>query len=155
MMIDLNSIKMIIDSNIESDNTDMFYKIFNEKPKYFLDEELEETYVVFVEKGVSILYDDEGTFECLFFHFNGDEDVTPCRLNVINFTYDMDLDDVEANIRDGGYSFVKSINLEGDRGKVVNDTKVIKKENIYINIEFNKLGNISLLSFMDQHSYPG
>ncbi|RZF90067.1 hypothetical protein EXT42_16535 [Pseudoalteromonas sp. CO302Y] len=153
VVVDLNAIKMIIDSSIEFDNTDMFYETFNEKPKYFLDEELEETYVLFVEKGVSILYDDEGEFECLFFHFNGDEDVKQCELNVLGFTFGMDLADVENNIKGGGYSLVKSISLDGTGGGV-NGSKVIKKENIYINIEFNKLGFVSLLSFMDQNSYP-
>ena len=69
-MIDFNVISEIVESSLESDIEELCHSVFEEKPEFHPDEDLDETYVIMEDTGVSILFDEGGNFECLFFHFD-------------------------------------------------------------------------------------
>ena len=84
-MIDFDVIGQVLGSNFSNNAMGLCRDLFNENPEYRYNHKFNKASVVMPEKGMSVTFE-ERMAECLFFHFDGDDDadITPCALDVIS-----------------------------------------------------------------------
>lgn len=153
-MIDFNVISEIVESTLESDIEELCHSVFKEEPEFHPDDDLDETYVIMEDTGVSILYDEDGNFECLFFHFEGDSDTKSCQLEVVHLNQLSSPHDVKEALLGAKYNFIKEIMMSAGEYLKVKNALVFEKNKIYFNAEFNEDNRLSLLSVMSEISFP-
>jgi len=153
-MIDFNVISEIVESTLESDIEELCHSVFEEKAEFHPDEDLDETYVIMEDTGVSILFDEGGNFECLFFHFEGDSDTKSCQLEVISLNQSSSPHEVKEALLEAKYNFIKEVLISAGEFLKVKNALVFEKNKIYFNAEFNEANQLSLLSVMSEISFP-
>jgi len=153
-MITISQIKQLINLRLTEEANSYCINLFNESPKSYYDEDLDETYLICIEKGVSILFDDEGCFESLFFHYMADEDTEPCTLNVIGFNSETKVTDIKTLVMERKIEVLKTISQNTNGILPLNEAFILKINSVMINAEFDSGGNLALLTFMTSETYP-
>ncbi|CAM3051567.1 hypothetical protein PAT01_39450 [Pseudoalteromonas atlantica] len=154
-MIDFNVISEIVESTLKSGIEELCHSIFKEKPEFHHDDDLDETYLIMKDSGVSILYNEDEIFECLFFHFEGDSDTKACQLEVVYLNQFFSPYKVKETLLGANYNYIKEIMMSSGKYLKVKSALVFEKDKIYFNAEFNEDNGLSLLSVMSEKSFPG
>ncbi len=149
-MIELSSIYELIKCPLNQNVETLCHLTFNELPTSYYDDDLDETYLIFKNSGVSILYGAGGNSESIFFHFLGDEDTEKCTLDVLGLKALSLKSDVVRFLESLNASIIKEIDLD-ERGV---SALVFKVDSLVINAEFNDASELILFTFMPDSSYP-
>jgi hypothetical protein len=152
-MIDFDVIEQVLSSNFNNNAMGLCRDLFNENPEYRYNHKFKKASVVMPEKGVSVTFE-ERMAECLFFHFDGDEDadIASCALDVISLNKSSTPADVKNKYKE--YNVVEEPLNADDEHSTINNTLTFIINKICIRAQFNDNNTLSLLSAIKEENLP-
>lgn len=142
-MIDFDVIEQVLSSNFNNNAMGLCRDLFNENPEYRYNHKFKKASVVMPEKGVSVTFE-ERMAECLFFHFDGDDDITPCSFDVISLNKSSTPADVKNKYKE--YNVVEEPLNADDEHSAIKNTLTFIINKICIRAQFNDNNKLSILS---------